>query len=265
MKKFIEDDFSVDCHTPLKAVQSIVVMLLTAPFKLVMTISSKILYLPKEAIVMSVRNSFLVSAIITVAIVAGELYTNSFSLFAGKIPVVMLAAVTLFLAFLYIVVNATDFSAYTELNSLLSLQEGEQRVEQQAEPQAEPQVGVQAEVQAEQAMDGEDYIVDDLSFGEDDITVPLPSQPIPQSAPAPQVFSVNVAENFKFDSIDAGAVLPEEQLQAFVAMLEKSTEPSEFLSEAILQNFNPDEEVADDGNLDYLGLGVIPNNFKALT
>ena len=209
MKKFIEDDFSVDCHTPLKAVQSIIVMLLTAPFKLVMTISSKILYLPKEAIVMSVRNSFLVSAIITVAIVAGELYTNSFSLFEGKIPVVMLAAVTLFLAFL--------------------------------------------------------YIVDDLSFGEEDITVPPPSQPIPQSTPAPQVFSVNVAENFKFDSIDAGAVLPEEQLQAFVAMLEKSTEPSEFLSEAILQNFNPDEEVADDGNLDYLGLGVIPNNFKALT
>lgn len=261
MKKFIEDDFSVDCHTPLKAVQSIVVMLLTAPFKLVMTISSKILYLPKEAIVMSVRNSFLVSAIITVAIVAGELYTNSFSLFTGKIPVVMLAAVTLFLAFLYIVANATDFSAYTELNSLLSLQEEEQQAEQQAEPQAE----TQEEVQAEPAMDGEDYIVDDLSFGEEDITVPPPSQPIPQSAPAPQVFSVNVAENFKFDNIDAGAVLPEEQLQAFVAMLEKSTEPSEFLSVAILQNFNPDEEVADDGNLDYLGLGVIPNNFKALT
>lgn len=259
MKKFIEDDFSVDCHTPLKAAQSIIVMLLTAPFKLVMTISSKILYLPKEAIVMSVRNSFLVSAIITVAIVAGELYTNSFSLFEGKIPVVMLAAVTLFLAFLYIVVNATDFSAYTELNSLLSLQEEEQQAEQKTEPQAEPKAGVQAEPKEE------DYIVDDLSFGEEDITVPPPSQPIPQSTPAPQVFSVNVAENFKFDSIDAGAVLPEEQLQAFVAMLEKSTEPSEFLSEEILQNFNPDEEVADDGNLDYLGLGVIPNNFKALT
>lgn len=284
MKKFIEDDFKVDYKSPLSAIQSVVVMLLTAPFKLVMTISSKILYLPKEAIIATVRNSFVVSFVVTVAVIAGELYMKKFSLFTGKVPVIMLAAVTVFLAFLYVGANAVDLSAYSELKVLLGQME-EEEVEP-ASPSLQPEEELKASLPLQTGED-ETIFMDDL-YSEDlkddeegeqaslqQVTTSpqqatmqvtsLPQQTTVQvTSPLKQQVSVKIAEKFDYDKMNAGASLPEDSLKALIGLLEKSTNPSEFLSESLLEGFKPEEEVADDSNLECLSLGIIPNSFKAL-
>lgn len=273
MKKFIEDDFKVDYKSPLSAIQSIVVMLLTAPFKPVMTISSKILYLPKEAIIATVRNSFIVSFVVTVAVIAGELYMKKFSLFTGKVSVIMLAAVTVFLAFLYVGANAVDLSAYSELKVLLGQME-EEEVEP-ASPSLQPEEELKAssplQIGEDETIFMEDLYSEDLEDDEEgeqaslqQVTTPPQQTTVQVTSPLKQQVSVKIAEKFDYDKMNAGASLPEDSLKALIGLLEKSTNPSEFLSESLLEGFKPEEEVADDSNLECLSLGIIPNSFKAL-
>ncbi len=272
MKKFIEDDFKVDYKSPLSAIQSVVVMLLTAPFKLVMTISSKILYLPKEAIIVTVRNSFIVSFVVTVAVIAGELYMKKFSLFTGKVPVIMLAAVTVFLAFLYVGANAVDLSAYSELKVLLGQMEEEvEPASQSLQPEEELKASSPSQTGKDETIFMEDLYSEDLEDDEEgeqaslqQVTTPSQQTTVQVTSPLKQQVSVKIAEKFDYDKMNAGASLPEDSLKALIGLLEKSTNPSEFLSESLLEGFKPEEEVADDSNLECLSLGIIPNSFKAL-
>lgn len=115
MKKFVEDDIDVKFDSPLHLVQSATCMLLTAPFKFVMAVSSKILYLPKEAQRKVVFNSAVVASVTTGLNFAFQMYFGCFSLWKGRMPLIAMAVVTAFLWFSEIVVTAHDFSFHSQL------------------------------------------------------------------------------------------------------------------------------------------------------
>ncbi len=255
--KFIEDGFDVDFHSPVHFVRSFVVMMLTAPYKLVMTISSKILYLPRDALVRVAANSALVAVVILVANVAIQLYFGRFSLLGGKFPVIIMIGAVITLASLYVWTSMTDFRLYTELEELFpeSLQEPSTEQGEPTEPMVEQsgpakptpvEPSVQEDLQSK--LDSVDFTFDDFDQ-------------------EPEVGdSISVATRFDSAGIGekVGIQLKGQEREEFLQKLEDSTDPSEFLSENLLLRFNEKEEIIDDLNLRVLGMVIIPNDFRAL-
>lgn len=250
MKRFIEDDFEVDFTTPLNFVKSFVVMSLIAPYKLVTTVSSKIFYLPKRAIERVLLNSTIIGIAITVLNAGLLIYFNRFSLFYGRIPIIVMIVGSVFLLALYVVFKAGNFTAVMQFNELFP-EEQPQQEEQGETPQSAQQQAPQPTQAPQQA------------------PPPQQAQPQPAQQEAPQSKEVNLPDLKKNDKISkignfVGLNMESESGNRFLAAMRQSSESSEFLSEALLVKFAKDVEIVDTINLEEIGLGVIPNSFKAL-
>lgn len=258
MKKFIEDDIGLSFNSPVHFVQSVACMLLTAPYKLVMTISAKVLYLPKDAILKVLLHSVFISMLITVINAAFQIYIGRFSMFRGKLPVIVMVVTTALLAGCYFAISVTDLDMYTQLSDIFPREiPPEERVEEQKEQAGEQ---VQAEGQVgkpeEQAAQPEEQVVQPKDFFKEEVN---------EVAVDKYVWEPVVTSK-KLEKVHAGANrnLNGSEYSEFVERLEGLTDPSKFISEDLITRYANSRVVADEINLEALNTGIIPNDFKAL-
>lgn len=258
MKKFIEDDIELSFNSPVHFVQSVACMLLTAPYKLVMTISAKVLYLPKDAILKVLLHSVFISMLITVINAAFQIYIGRFSMFRGKLPVIVMVVTTALLAGCYFAISVTDLDMYTQLSDIFPREiPPEERVEEQEEQAGEQ---VQAEGQVgepkEQAVQPEEQVVQPKDFFKEEVN---------EVAVDKYVWEPVVTSE-KLEKVHAGANrnLNGSEYSEFVERLEGLTDPSKFISEDLITRYANSRVVADEINLEALNTGIIPNDFKAL-
>lgn len=265
MKKFIEDDIGLSFNSPVHFVQSVACMLLTAPYKLVMTISAKVLYLPKDAILKVLLHSVFISMLITVINAAFQIYIGRFSMFRGKLPVIVMVVTTALLAGCYFAISVTDLDMYTQLSDIFPREiPPEERVEEQKEQageqvQAEGQVGEPEEqvVQPkEQAAQPEEQVVQPKDFFKEEVN----------GVAVDKYVWEPVVTSEKLEKVHAAANrnLNGSEYSEFVERLEGLTDPSKFISEDLITRYANSRVVADEINLEVLNTGIIPNDFKAL-
>lgn len=248
MKKFIEDDIELSFNSPVHFVQSVACMLLTAPYKLVMTISAKVLYLPKDAILKVLLHSVFISMLITIINAAFQIYIGRFSMFRGKLPIIVMVVTTALLAGCYFAISVTDLNMYTQLSDIFPGEiPPEEQIKEQEEQAVQP---VQAEEEAEeQAVQPEDFFKEEVNRAAVDKYVWEP-----------------VVTSKKLEKVHASANrnLNGSEYSEFVKGLEGLTDPSKFISEDLIMRYANSRVVADEINLEALNTGIIPDDFKAL-
>lgn len=248
MKKFVEDNVEFDFSNPLSFIKAVVCMSIVAPFKLVMAITSKILYLPKRALSTVFFYSLIVAGFITLANIAYQAIFMQVRLFSGKFPIVVMIVATVVLALAYLFVSVHDFTVSVG-------GKGEQFVES-------------GSVEAESKFDDEQPIVSAEQFTESDKSVVK----FEESQEVSIDFSDFDIEDNRLCELDYGSgdavvtskVLSDEENAALLEALERSAEQSEFLSQALLARFDDRYPVEDNFKLESLKLSVIPNNFRIL-
>lgn len=116
--KFFEYQTPIDLSSPFNFLRSILINLVFAPFKLVVEIGRKIVFLPRVAIDRFLLSSIIISIIHTVIQVLVLLYRNSFSLWFGKFPIILSLAATVCLIILYFIFNSMSFVIYEHLDKM---------------------------------------------------------------------------------------------------------------------------------------------------
>lgn len=315
MKKFIEDNIELRFDSVLHVLQSSICMLLTAPFRLLMTISAKILYLPQATLCRVLLNSSAIAGFSIITHVGFMAYFGDISLLRGRCPVLAMIIALMMLLAVYFVVNIHDFTLYTKLEDLFPdrsqiVQEAQSEnsdewsdslTEEQAEASGAGAPPVQPEVQPVQSEAGvppvqpEVKLVKDAPPVQQEVPVqPQPAQPQPvqpqpvqpevqlvkeappvqqpttpvqQSAPQQTSYSIvpEITENL-IDQVNRtiGKFSSQESLTQTLAEMQKSTDPSEFLSQQLLAVFDSEQTIADEAIMESLGVAILPNNFKVL-
>ena len=285
VKKFIEDDFEVDFSSPLNFAKSFIVMVLTAPFKLITTISAKFFYLPKKAIERMLLNSTIIGAVITFLNAVFLMYFGKLSLFLGKFPLIIMIIGTVILAVLYVMVSIGNFTVYVQFGELFPNEDetvisaSEQNIEpiqSQPEVQQEELQEMQSSTEFSEQFEEFDTDLEVLSSSASETQQQVQQVSQNQQRPSSKVVqasqatdNLNLPDLKKTDKVSrvgnfVGTKMDGESNNRFKRALQSSLESSEFLSEALLVKFVEDEEIADTANLEVLGIGVIPNTFKAL-
>lgn len=254
MRKFVEDEIEIKFDSPIHVIQSAACLIVTAPFKFIMTISGKILYLPKEAQQKVMLNSAIVASIVLGCNVAFQLYFNCFSLFRGRLPIVVLSAVVALLWVGYCVVGAVDLSFHSQLETVIAGEaepEAAENTEQTESTDGGESSGEELSA-SELEGDAEDQFIDELL----NLDLTEEKEERPDFADFKRIVTIEKIEN-------GNGLLSDKELEDLKEDLEACVDPSKFLSEQLLVKFRLDKIVEDNDNLDSLNLGVIPNGFKA--
>lgn len=255
MKRFVEDDIELSFNSPVRFVQSVACMLLTAPYKLIMTISAKVLYLPKASILKVLLNSIIISGLITVINIAFQLYVGRFSLFHGKLPVIVMVVTTLLLIGCYFVISMVDLNMYTQLADIfpedaIDDDESMETNEAAKEPEVKP------------TSDDEKESVEKCAKTSGDTPEPAdkPENEAAEYSYEPAVTPVVLQKVHN----NIGRRMEGDEYSKFVEGLASLTDPSRFISENLLAQYTDSHIIEDEINLEVLNVGIIPNDFKAL-
>ena len=100
-----------------------IIELVSSPYSLVIEISKKFFFLPRDLIekILLASNLICLAQIIISSLL--KVYFGSFSLLEGKFPLVFQIGVLIVLVFLYVAYELTDFSIYQNVDRLLPLAE----------------------------------------------------------------------------------------------------------------------------------------------
>lgn len=263
MKKFIEDDIDVKFDSPIHFIQSSVCLLVTAPFKFVMSASSKILYLPKAAQTKVMFNSAVVGTLVTGLNVAYQMFFDCFSLWKGKLPVVVLGFVTVLLWVGYSIVMMNDFSFHSQLEAAMNPES-----ETQVEPLKEEQVEEPVKARAEEPMKAPsvDDLFEDSTELDDQVAQEFFNMDLAMDESVPKVDTgklKNVDGGLDIGLVkDSNGMLSDEEMIGLQREMDSCTDPSKFLSNKLLARFSSERIIEDEVNLEALNLGIIPNSFR---
>lgn len=306
MKKFIEDNIELQFDSVLHVLQSSICMLLTAPFRLLMTISAKILYLPQATLCRVLLNSSAIAGFSIITHIGFMAYFGDISLLRGRCPVLAMIIALMMLLAVYFVVNIHDFTLYTKLEDLFPdrsqiVQEAQsENSDEWSDSLTEERAGagaeappVQPEVQPVQSEVGAPPVQPEVGAGvapvqlvkdappvqqevqlvKDAPSVQQPAQLVkdapPVQQPAPQQTSYSIVPEITENLVDQvnrtiGKFSSQESLTQTLAEMQKSTDPSEFLSQQLLAVFDSEQTIEDEAIMESLGVAILPNSFKVL-
>lgn len=113
--RFCERDAKIDTSDAVSFMRSVVTAVIFAPFYLINDVSLKIVFLRKEII----SRVLLMSSIISLVFVVESLFvcvlTHSFSLFAGRLPLIVSLLSGVLLLMMHLAVNTFNLMLYEEL------------------------------------------------------------------------------------------------------------------------------------------------------
>lgn len=255
MKQFIDEGTNIDISSPIKAVQTIVTLIILAPYRMIDTVSTRIIYLKKSQIMKMLLYSVVIACIIT-AINAGiMLYLDIFSLTAGKFPIAsMLIGIAILIA-AYFALGVIDFVAYSQLDALVLMNTDTNTELSEAEEATELSEDSQSEDKHSET------IKKDLSAEFSDSMKEEEANSVKNSID--NTFSLGKWSISNSD-INIGKTLSNDELLILQEEITNSIETSEYLAASTLAHYDTDEVMEDTINLDVLNIGVIPTKFRAL-
>ena len=284
MKKFIKGETEISFSSPVSFMQSAACLALLAPYRLVDTVSTVIIYLKKAYIAKMLLYALSISGFITAANTVALVYLGRFSLTRGKLPLVVLIASTIVLLMAYLFFGVVDFTAYSQLDALVA-DEKCAGTDSAAGEAASGGFGVESATEGRNSADSSRSAESvDVSTSDTMGNPNMMSEGASMNIDLPN--SVDIAKdaglrgkanNSKEDKhyvggpwlkdkrkIVIGVNLSEEEETSLKNEIQQSENPSEFLSEEFLASVKISEIIEDDANMEFLGINVIPSKFRAL-
>lgn len=269
MKQFIEEGVELSNNSIFEFLKSVVCMFVLAPYNLVNTVSTRIIYLKRSCIAKMLLCSVAISAAVTLVNACVMIYFGQFSLTLGKFPLIIMIADTVILILLYFLFGSIDFVTYSQLDALSLTKNTEEKQTQDVtaedsefqdfqeteastvteEPKAEDSVNKEISTDSGTANVNEDSASQECADG--------------HGGNAETAFWVErlAAERRQ---IFIGIKLSKDERKLLDKELDRSEEISEFLSEHALAVAEAAANTEDLSNLEMLDINVIPSKFRAL-
>lgn len=121
MVKFIEEDFEISKENPFDMLKSLLIMVLVAPARYLLTIFSKVLYLPKAVLEKVLLCATIISASISLANVAISLYFKSFRVSSLFFQITVISTIILVLS--YFIFAMSSIVLYEQMDSMQDKEE----------------------------------------------------------------------------------------------------------------------------------------------
>ena len=121
MVKFIEEDFEISKENPFDMLKSLLIMVLVAPARYLLTIFSKVLYLPKAVLEKVLLCATIISASISLANVAISLYFKSFRVSSLFFQITVIS--TIILVLFYFIFAMSSIVLYEQMDSMKDKEE----------------------------------------------------------------------------------------------------------------------------------------------
>lgn len=121
MVKFIEEDFEISKENPFDMLKSLLIMVLVAPARYLLTIFSKVLYLPKAVLEKVLLCATIISASISLANVAVSLYFKSFRVSSLFFQITVISTIVLVL--FYFIFAMSSIVLYEQMDSMKDKEE----------------------------------------------------------------------------------------------------------------------------------------------
>lgn len=121
MVKFIEEDFEISKENPFDMLKSLLIMVLVAPARYLLTIFSKVLYLPKAVLEKVLLCATIISASISLANVAISLYFKSFRVSSLFFQITVIS--TIILVLFYFIFAMSSIVLYEQMDSMQDKEE----------------------------------------------------------------------------------------------------------------------------------------------
>lgn len=121
MVKFIEEDFEISKENPFDMLKSLLIMVLVAPARYLLTIFSKVLYLPKAILEKVLLCATIISASISLANVAVSLYFKSFRVSSLFFQITVISTIVLVL--FYFIFAMSSIVLYEQMDSMKDKEE----------------------------------------------------------------------------------------------------------------------------------------------
>lgn len=271
MKQFIEEGIELNHDSPLQFLQSVVCMFVLAPYNLVNTVSSRIIYLKRSCIAKMILCAIAIAGIVTLTNGGIMIYFGRFSWTLGKFPLVVMAISTAVLILFYFLFTLVDFVTYSQLDALSLVKtedssagdgatkfestgkhdeiEGDEDTREHSE--IEGDVGTRKIVAA---VDKEQVCEAEGKFEQSD-------EAEGKLEPGTSFLRRMVGESC---FLSLGVKLSTEERAVLQEELETAEEKSEYLSERALAVADAAANTEDLANLEILDINVIPSRFRAL-
>lgn len=121
MVKFIEEDFEISKENPFDMLKSLLIMVLVAPARYLLTIFSKVLYLPKAILEKVLLCATIISASISLTNVAVSLYFKSFRVSSLFFQITVISTIVLVL--FYFIFAMSSIVLYEQMDNMKDKEE----------------------------------------------------------------------------------------------------------------------------------------------
>lgn len=138
--KFTEHSIDLSFDSALTAFKGIAILSLTAPYRLVTEISSKVIFLGKKNIQKIIATAVVMASLLTVAMFIGNKFMGVTSILAGRFPIVLMLVGIGILVCMYVAFSAFNFVIYDQFNQLFqktlpAIEDTEEVTEQDSVPE----------------------------------------------------------------------------------------------------------------------------------
>ena len=275
--KFIEHCIEFKTDNPSELLKSVIVLTLTAPYRLVTEISSKIIFLGKDKIQKVLLYAIGIACSILVAMLLGRQVMKETSWFTGRFPPVMVATAIVLLIILYFVFSSFNFVIYDQLDLLFSKtlsnsdsSESEEEIieEVTTETSVEESDDISAFMaNTEEAMDGESAV----EAVEQSAVVDEKPEEIVDN---PALKQVNKDYNYHYSDIVStlrnsssayNGFMSSEDVQELSDSLNDVIDPSKYISEELISKFLSEVDSIAANNVEDLDLTIIPSGFRCVS
>lgn len=275
--KFIEHCIEFKTDNPSELLKSVIVLTLTAPYRLVTEISSKIIFLGKDKIQKVLLYAIGIACSILVAMLLGRQVMKETSWFTGRFPPVMVATAIVLLIILYFVFSSFNFVIYDQLDLLFSKtlsnsdsSESEEEIIEEVTTEAgvEESDDISAFMaNTEEAMDGESAV----EAVEQSAVVDEKPEEIVDN---PALKQVNRDYNYHYSDIVStlrnsssayNGFMSSEDVQELSDSLNDVIDPSKYISEELISKFLSEVDSIAANNVEDLDLTIIPSGFRCVS
>lgn len=270
MKKFIEEDIVIDKGSPINFFKSILLLVISAPAKFLLTITTKMIYLPKQILERVLLFSLMISCVVTIGGIALDLFFGVFTI--RSVFTVACIITTMFFVITYFIFTVGTLTIYEQMSSLIRKSDDEINKEE---------ASIVQDLTEEHEI-SEEVTEVECSVGVKPVSTEQNSSIIPEFESLDDLFSEdsNDSANVKEESLlrPLSSVVEEiensgkcgnkqlvsTEIENLLQRMHVATEESKYVTSKFLESLGKNLIVVDDFNLGALDVGVIPNGFKAL-
>lgn len=294
--RYTERKFSYKFGSFYDFIRMCFVLIMIAPFRLCYEVSSKVIYLKKVEIVKLLQVALLVMGGIIVLTNFLALIRGTFSITAGKFPLIMQLVSLILLAVLYYFFTSYKFSIYKQLDLSTfrtgsvpqaeesvqrpqeSIDEPEESVEkQEKEPKKSPVTGKTIDLDsleldnlykdtADGGIDLTQIVLDDDLLGDtDDTNSKMNGLYKNSEVKAYQEDTTEFVQGINAQELPGNTSLSSNELAIINKNLEESVSSSKFLDKETINLFLAEASVDNFGLTENFSGWSVPNNFKMLS